>query len=615
MKTKYTFKKLLLGSAFLGAIAFSSSASTVNAEPPAEPVIPKAVAVEQSKEGGEGKRDVDLSGVKPAGINSDSMSGYRLKDYPVNDLFQYLARLAGKQYFQNPALANLTISGQMMDGDPLKRMQEVAFQFGISLYEKGSTIYAMPVGEVANMPQRQAEFKLRYLRSDQAKLKELLAPYLTKGSGTADYEDKTNTLVINDNEPAISRVRDFLTRIDVPQRQVTIQVRIFRVTVESGREWGVSWAQTLGKNGLNLGATAEMALKETFGVNLANKVVDTLTETLNTKDAAQPIVYTGTQTSDRTLTNTYNRAEADNFRSLRFSPIVANVVLRALYENADSEQESAPTIITEDNETAVFSHLDKIPIVTVTSTTGTGPTVDAPEVRYQPDPEDPFDIGLKLTVKPTILPDDTIRLKITPSIGTITGYTKAGNYEYPKVLLASIENIATVPNGYTLVFGGFTQYSSIKGGDKVPILGDIPLVNFFFSSKSNAKSKTNLVFFVTATASGVTPPETAIVESERVRRDLISDPAVQWADDSRIGSSAESDIARSLQNDLTPFGEKKESSNPISYLNPSNQNLPKIKTPQQDRQEGVIQSLPQPNQAPAQNRGFRPWEAIVPPRS
>lgn len=573
---------------------------------------PKATAVNKEEAGG--KQNVDLSEVKVTKGNMDSASGYRLKDYPVNDLFQYLSRLAGKQYFQNPSLAGLTISGQMMDGDPLKRMQEVAFQFGISLYEKGNTIYAMPVSEVSNMPQRQAEFKLRYLRSDQAKLKELLAPYLTKGSGTADYEDKTNTLIINDNEPAISRIRDFLARVDVPQRQVTIQVRIFRVTVESGREWGVSWASTLGKNGLNLGATAEMALKETFGVNLANKVVDRLTETLDTAKSPSTI-FTGVQETDRTLINTYNRAEADNFRSLKFSPIVANVVLRALYENADSEQESAPTIITEDNETAVFSHLDKIPIVTVTSTTGTGPTVDAPEVRYQPDPEDPFDIGLKLTVKPTILPDETIRLKITPSIGTITGYQKAGNYEYPKVLLASIENIASVPNGYTLVFGGFTQYSNIKGGDKVPILGDIPVLNFFFSSKSNAKRRTNLVFFVTATASGATPPAAAIVESERVRRDLIADPAVQWADDSRIGSSAEADIARTLQNDLTPFSEKKESDNPISHLNPSNQDLPRIKTPQQSRQEGVIESLPQPVEQTQPKRGFRPWEAIVPSRS
>lgn len=611
MKTKLTIKKLFLLSLFAGAAGFLNLPAAAASEPPKAVAVAANDGPKDAKDSG--KQNVDLSGVKAA-AGVDSMSGYRLKDYPVNDLFQYLARLAGKQYFQNPALAGLTISGQMMDGDPLKRMQEVAFQFGISLYEKGNTIYAMPVGEVANMPQRQAEFKLRYLRADQAKLKELLAPYLTKGSGTADYEDKTNTLIIHDNEPAISRVRDFLSRVDVPQRQITIQVRIFRVTVESGRQWGVSWAQTLGKNGLNIGATAEMALKETFGVNLANKVVDKLTQTLNTKDTANPVIWTGTDETDRTLTNTYNRPEADNFRSLKFSPIVANVVLRALYENADSEQESAPTIITEDNETAVFSHLDKIPIVTVTSTTGTGPTVDAPEVRYQPDPEDPFDIGLKLTVKPTILPDDTIRLKITPSIGTITGYQKAGNYEYPKVLLASIENIATVPNGYTLVFGGFTQYSSIKGGDKVPILGDIPLLNFFFSSKSNEKRRTNLVFFVTATASGVTPPEAAVVESERVRRDLIADPSVQWSDDSRVGSSAEADIARSLQNDLTPFGEKKDSENPISHLNPENKNLPRIQTPQQGRQEGVLQTLPQPESTP-QKRGFRPWEAIVPPRS
>jgi type II secretory pathway component GspD/PulD (secretin) len=609
MKNKSTITNQLLRSFLAGVFLCASVFGSTDATVPSDASVVQPPVTD-------GAKKVDLAEARTGVGSADSLSGYRLKDYPVNDLFQYLARLAGKQYFQNPALSGLTISGQMLDGDPLKRMQEVAFQFGISLYEKGNTIYAMPVSEVANMPQRQAEFKLRYLRADQEKLKELLAPYLTKGSGTADYEDKTNTLIISDNEPAIARVRDFLGRVDIPQRQITIQVRIFRVTVESGREWGVSWAQTLGRNGLNIGATAEMALKETFGVNLANKVVDTLTQKLDTKETPS-ISFTGEESSSRELSTSYERPASDNFRSLKFSPLVANVVLRALYENADSEQESAPTIITEDNETAVFSHLDKIPIVTVTSTTGTGPTVDAPEVRYQPDPEDPFDIGLKLTVKPTILPDDTIRLKITPSIGTITGFQKAGNYEYPKVLLASIENIATVPNGYTLVFGGFTQYSNIKGGDKVPILGDIPLVNFLFSSKSNAKRRTNLVFFVTATAAGVTPPAVAIVESERVRRDLIADPSVQWADDNRVGSTAEADLARTIQNDLTPFAEKRDSGNPISHLNPSNQNLPRIRTPQQATQDGVIQTLPQqdPSATNPPKRGFRPWEAIVPPRS
>jgi type II secretory pathway component GspD/PulD (secretin) len=561
-----------------------------------------------------GKQNVDLSGVKSAQIQSDSLSGYRLKNYPVNDLFQYLARLAGKQYFQNPSLNGLTISGQMMDGDPVKRMQEVAFQYGISLYEKGSTIYAMPAAEVSNLPLRQAEFKLRYLRSDAAKLKELLVPYLTKGVGSVEYEDKTNTLIVHDNEPAISRVKELLARVDVQQRQVTIQVRIFRVTIDSGREWGVSWEQTLGKNGLNLQATAVTALKEVFGVSVAENVLNSLTQTLKDTngvlDMATEEKNSVTDKDDTTRTSTLTR-------DLTFGPVALNAVLRALYENADASQESAPTIITEDNETAVFSHLDKIPIVTVTSTTGTGPTVDAPEVRYQPDPEDPFDIGLKLTVKPTILPNNTIRLKITPSIGTVTSNVKAGNYEYPKVLLASIENIATVPNGYTLVFGGFSQYSDIEQGNKVPLLGDIPVLNFFFSSKSNLKARTNLVFFVTATATGL-DSETAVAESERVRRDLISDPSARWADDSRVGSTAEANLARTVQNDFSPFSEKtNERYNPVWHATGDNANLPKLKTPQQANQERVISTLPQavPAPTPAKKRGFRPWEAIVPPRS
>lgn len=560
-----------------------------------------------------GGAQVDLKGAVAA--PGDGITGYKLKNYPINDLFQYLARLAGKQYFQNPAIAPITVSGQMMDGDPVKRMQEVAFQYGISLYEKGNTIYAVPAGEVANMPVRQAEFKLKYLRADKARLKEILAPYLTKGTGVAEYEDKTNTLMIQDNEPAISRIRDLLTRIDAPQRQVTIQVRIFRVTMDSGRDVGISWASALGKDGgINLGATATWALKETFGVNTAEKIVNNMSQQFSSfKEGTPPppnLITTWNTEDNYTQEDT---SKLTDERGLTFNPLTINAVLRALYENADAEIESAPTIVTEDNETAVFEHIDKIPIVTTDVETGSGPTTASTDVRYQPDPEDPFDIGLKLTVKPTILPGNRIRLKITPSIGTITGYTKTTTGEYPKVLLSSIDNTATVPNGYTLAFGGFTQYSNIKGGDKVPILGDIPGLSFFFSSTANRKARTNLVFLVTATAVGADIPEVAVAESERIRRNLIADPSVQFADDDRPAINAEPNIARTLEDELVPFGGEKARTSPLHPDTPGNQNLPKLKTPQELREDQIRQSLPA---APAATpRKKRPWESIIPART
>jgi type II secretory pathway component GspD/PulD (secretin) len=560
-----------------------------------------------------GGAKVDLKGAGVGG--GDGITGYRLKDYPINDLFQYLARLSGKQYFQNPALGSITISGQMMDGDPIKRMQEVAFQYGISLYEKGNTIYAMPASEIANMPVRQAEFKLRYLRADKARLREMLTPYLTKGVGVVEYEDKTNTLMVQDNEPALTRIRELLAGLDVPARQVTIQVRIFRVTMDSGRDVGISWAKSLGKDtGIDITGTAMWSLKEIFGVNTTEKIVNNITESLKqTGDALSPKNEIDNLFQTK---SDYDRETVDEDTmktDFALNQVALTATLRALYENADAEIETAPVIITEDNETAVFEHIDKIPIVTTDVQSGSGTQNASTDVRYQPDPEDPFDIGLKLTVKPTILPGNRIRLKITPSIGTITGYTKTANGDYPKVLLSSLDNIATVSNGYTLVFGGFTQYSNIKGGDKVPILGDIPGLSFFFSSTSNRKARTNLVFFVTATAIDAAKADVSTAESERIRRELIADPSVQYADDARVGSSAKPDLAKSLQNELVPFGEPKPRTNPLHPDTPGNQNLPRLVTPQEQTQESVLRALPAAPEATPRKK--RPWENIIPPRA
>lgn len=563
----------------------------------------KTAFPEATKTSGSGSQKVDMKGVK---VNfGDGVSGYRLKNQPVNDLFQYLARLAGRQYFQSPGLNGITISGQMMDGDPIRRMQEVAFQYGISLYEKGDTIYAVPASEVGNMPVKQAEFKLRYLRSDKGKLKELLTPYLTKGSGSIEFEDKTNMLIVQDNEPAIARIRELLARVDVPQRQVTVQVRIFRINMGSDRHVGVSWDQTLGKNGLNVTATAVATMSDVFGGSITKTILNSLANANGVTSSTNSVSWGG-----ETTYTPFPSGKAD----LTFSPIAVTAVLRALYNNANAETESSPTIITEDNEVAVFSNLDKIPIVTVSSSTSTGGTVNAPEVRYQPDPENPFDIGLKLTVKPTVLPNNNIRLKITPTIGTVTGEVTASGTvnKYPRCDVSSIDNIATIPNGYTVVFGGFTQYSAAKTADKVPILGDVPGLGFFFSSKGNTKVRVNLVFFVTATANMPDSGE-AVRESERIRRYLVTDPKAQFADDEHLGVNAEPNLAQSLKEELTPFSKKQKSQSPLSSENPDNVGVPRIKTPQEEMQAKMISTFPQATPTPTKRKA-KPWEAIIPAR-
>jgi type II secretory pathway component GspD/PulD (secretin) len=92
--------------------------------------------------------------------------------------------------------------------------------------------------------------------------------------------------------------------------------------------------------------------------------------------------------------------------------------------------------------------------------------------------------------------------------------------EYPTVNEASLESIARVPSGYSLVLGGFYQVQKNNDDNKVPVLGDIPVIKVLFNNKSHSTTKTNLVFILTPETYEPTDVVAATNASERMSSTL-----------------------------------------------------------------------------------------------
>lgn len=402
-----------------------------------------------------------------------SDEGYIIKDAGLNDIFQFLAKSAGKQYFHNLKIngPDYTVTGHLDDGNPLNQMEELAFMYGLSLHTKGNTIYALTQTQLSQLPSSEYHYQLQYLRpTDIEQIKELIKPILSPGTGIVNFEPKTNTIIIIDTATRIEAAQNLLHGIDKAKGQIVVETKILRVNSNSGIRSGVDWTGSLG-NGVGLNLTRD--LNSIFGLG-------------------------GTSTAS----------------NLVLSPVTISGVLKALNDGNLANQVSNPTLITEDNEQATISIIDRIPIITSTTTPGGAsglPTVSE-EVRYKidtsdkaitEDPKNHREIGISLVVTPTLLPDGTIRMQMRPRSAQITGYVVgqgsgdfAGN-RYPQVTESMVETLARVPDGYSLIVGGF--YGEIKSNEKskVPILGDIPVINFFFKSKDASKEQTSLVFIVT----------------------------------------------------------------------------------------------------------------------
>ena len=110
-----------------------------------------------------------------------------------------------------------------------------------------------------------------------------------------------------------------------------------------------------------------------------------------------------------------------------------------------------------------------------------------------------------------------------------------------------IESLARVPDGYSLVVGGFYGEAQNDGKTKVPLLGDIPVLNFFFKSKEATKEKTSLVFIVTPTSYDPTSRGANSSASNRVRAATALDCDHDWVDAENPGPAHEPNMKRTIR--------------------------------------------------------------------
>jgi type II secretory pathway component GspD/PulD (secretin) len=499
---------------------------------------------------------------------------YSLDNYPLNDLYQYLATQAGLQYFHSPALDSIKVTGQLFKGgDPLENMHELALQFNLVLYQRGRTIYAKTQEQIADLPQQEFRYELKYLRPTQDDVHRMVDQFLTSdhGSqiGSVTFEPKVNTIVVMDNESAIRRISTFLNTVDRPKHQISIQVRVLSINNTASKGTGLDWSQTLGPNGLSLNATAQANLNSLFGFDPFASL----------KSETNRFGGTGTNTA------------------ITVGPVTVTAILRALYGNDRVSIENAPLVVTEDNEPANVSVVTRTPIVTSTVTVTNGVTNVSNQVRYQIDekdktdpPQDRREIGTQLAVTPTILPDGTIRLLVNGTVATQVGSqsVSVGNGASPNVFPiineSHLANLARLPAGYSLILGGFINESNTEARNKVPVLGDIPLLGYAFRSKNYIKQRTNLVFIITPTAYDAKSPQQAVGINEKNRQDYSMTPNSNYADPETLGHNADI-YPPELRKDLSCPSEQEVDTNPLSERNPQNQRAVPVTTRAEQKQK------------------------------
>lgn len=287
--------------------------------------------------------------------------------------------------------------------------------------------------------------------------------------GQIQADPATNSLIITAPEPQYRQLRAVIDRLDARRAQVFVESLIAEVNADKAAEFGIQWMGPVGREGNRFVGL--------LGTNFSIGGV-------NIFDLATTIAGQGT-----TLPATgFNAGVAKNFGGV----YVLGFLARFLESRGEGNILSTPNLLTLDNEEAKIVIGQNVPFVTgqyTNATTGTGGTVNPFQTIERKD------VGLTLRVRPQISENGTVKMQIFQEVSSV----QASSINSSTGLITnkrSIESNVLVENGGIVVLGGLLQDEYAGNQEKVPALGDVPVLGNLFKSETRSRKKTNLMVFL-----------------------------------------------------------------------------------------------------------------------
>ena len=292
--------------------------------------------------------------------------------------------------------------------------------------------------------------------------------------GQIQADPTTNSLIITAPEPQYRQLRAVIDKLDGRRAQVLVESLIVEVNANKLTEFGIQWQSVLGSKGdgvmgaigTNSGAAGANIIGLTAGILQGG---------------------TAAATAVGKLGGGLNLALAPRINGQYYLGALANF----LQNSGDSNVLSTPNLMTLDNEEARIVIGKSVPFVTgsYANTGGNNGAVN------------PFttverkDVGLMLRVRPQINENGTVKMYIYQEISKVDDATRQDK-DGPTTSKRSIESNVLVEDGSIIVIGGLLEDSYSQAEDKVPVMGDIPVLGNLFRSENRERKKTNLMVFL-----------------------------------------------------------------------------------------------------------------------
>jgi len=317
--------------------------------------------------------------------------------------------------------------------------------------------------------------------------------------GKIAFNKGTSHIIVTDTEGKIKAVDRFIAQIDRQTPQVMVEARIYDITTTESFDIGVEWDASRNTPLTTItDKTTDQTLEDTTGVEEAI-TGEVYTHTVTTEDKSWQTDIQGDQLPYRKskpfIGGTFTGSGGSSLRfGLLNDMIDLDITLSLLSKQVEAKLLANPRVLVLDNETANIKIVTEIPYSESIQTSAVSGLVIA-RVRFK-------EVGVQLLVTPHVAREGMIRLKLKPEFGVQAEpqEIKTGlALQAPAVNTRTLETIALVRDGQTVVMGGLRKKEIAKNITKVPLLGDIPLLGGLFRYETEEEKTNELVVFITPT--------------------------------------------------------------------------------------------------------------------
>lgn len=284
-------------------------------------------------------------------------------------------------------------------------------------------------------------------------------------------DPRNNALIITGPPEQVKSIKSIIRQLDIRRAQVLVEAVIAEVATDLARELGVEFAV----------APAENDRGPVVSSNTGNIVA--LATGLSSSSSSSSALNSSTLAN--LAAGLFLGAADLSDGATRFA-----FLLRALARDTASNILSTPTLVTMDNEEAQIVVGQNVPFLTGQFTqSGTDATNPFSTIERQ-------DVGLTLTLKPQINEGDTVKLQIEQETSSVAPTAQGVNASDIITNKRTIKTNVMVEDDQILVLGGLSQNEFRDSAQKVPVLGDIPILGHLFRNDNTTKTKQNLMVFI-----------------------------------------------------------------------------------------------------------------------